>query len=437
MDASKLLAPLRPMLALLLLTADGLALTPLPPPEPLVVYGTRTTRRTPRRPSLGPVELAGRLGASSYEVLRSTRLGVPADSGTPATLKGYRLRRAPDTAPFAPLSGVRLVSPCGEILVELRRPDRLLIPASPSLSGLPPPPPSEPDHFLCYRAKVQRRLPDGTPLPGLPSGRQLELSDLFQTRRYDLGGLTRVCAPTAKTGSPVILSGRARGVPFPIEPAFPARPDVLLACYRAKPAHVAIEQSECGPTDPKDRGVRIQPPQPPHQSQRDVHLLDQLGLEQVDTRPEREICLPIARDPACGNGVVDSLVGETCDDGNLVSGDGCNELCQAEFCGDSLLQPGIGEECDGASDAACPGECRPDCLCPRPCAHGVCQTGGPLDRFCDPCVTTVCAVDPFCCEVSWDGLCVYEADLLCSGVSCTPYGSPSSAFLEMPRALID
>ena len=34
--------------------------------------------------------------------------------------------------------------------------------------------------------------------------------------------------------------------------------------------------------------------------------------------------------PICGNGVVES--GEACDDGNLVSGDGCNSSCQTESC---------------------------------------------------------------------------------------------------------
>ena len=32
--------------------------------------------------------------------------------------------------------------------------------------------------------------------------------------------------------------------------------------------------------------------------------------------------------PECGNGIIQPP--ETCDDGNTVSGDGCNELCQIE-----------------------------------------------------------------------------------------------------------
>ncbi len=33
---------------------------------------------------------------------------------------------------------------------------------------------------------------------------------------------------------------------------------------------------------------------------------------------------------ACGNGVVEGSAGETCDDGNLISGDGCSDTCQFE-----------------------------------------------------------------------------------------------------------
>ena len=35
--------------------------------------------------------------------------------------------------------------------------------------------------------------------------------------------------------------------------------------------------------------------------------------------------------PRCGDGRVDSLWGETCDDGNVVSHDGCSATCQLEI----------------------------------------------------------------------------------------------------------
>jgi cysteine-rich repeat protein len=59
-------------------------------------------------------------------------------------------------------------------------------------------------------------------------------------------------------------------------------------------------------------------------------------------------CPPVL--PTCGDGVVQVLFGEQCDDGNNDDGDGCNAVCQEEFCGDGLINNGPpggpGEQCD-------------------------------------------------------------------------------------------
>lgn len=62
--------------------------------------------------------------------------------------------------------------------------------------------------------------------------------------------------------------------------------------------------------------------------------------------------------PGCGNGTLDD--GEGCDDGNLNSGDGCSAGCSPEFCGDGIVQAGLGEECDDGN--LVPGDsCMPIC----------------------------------------------------------------------------
>lgn len=87
----------------------------------------------------------------------------------------------------------------------------------------------------------------------------------------------------------------------------------------------------------------------------------------------------------CGNGKLDS--GETCDDGNQVSGDGCSDACEAEegytcsevgkpcilaTCGDENVDPG--EECDDGENAmeydAVKGACTSSCQWAPYCGDG-------------------------------------------------------------------
>jgi hypothetical protein len=77
--------------------------------------------------------------------------------------------------------------------------------------------------------------------------------------------------------------------------------------------------------------------------------------------------------------------------------------------------------CEVEWDDLCVGEaidfCGLTCGGPGECEHDLCVAGGPLDPACDPCATTVCAEDSFCCESEWDDVCVGEAEQLC-GLDC-------------------
>jgi cysteine-rich repeat protein len=51
--------------------------------------------------------------------------------------------------------------------------------------------------------------------------------------------------------------------------------------------------------------------------------------------------------PRCGDGIVDTALGEVCDDGNSVFGDGCRPDCKStEVCGNGIVDPEVNEQCD-------------------------------------------------------------------------------------------
>lgn len=63
---------------------------------------------------------------------------------------------------------------------------------------------------------------------------------------------------------------------------------------------------------------------------------------------------------ACGDGFL-NLPDEECDDHNTTDGDGCSANCEAEGCGDGVVQAETGETCDDANEIntdACPNGCR-------------------------------------------------------------------------------
>lgn len=127
--------------------------------------------------------------------------------------------------------------------------------------------------------------------------------------------------------------------------------------------------------------------------------------------------------------------GGCCQDGGNGTG-GCeNAACEAAICAldafccdntwdglcvlDALDNANSGGVCAGVSD--CPG---------APVAGPCCQAGGNGSPGCDnaSCETAVCTTDPFCCNISWDGVCagvaVDNANFggACAGVSDCPSG---------------
>lgn len=48
------------------------------------------------------------------------------------------------------------------------------------------------------------------------------------------------------------------------------------------------------------------------------------------------------------------------------------------------------------------------------CAHTQCTMGAALNPSCDSCAAMICSVDPYCCTIGWDSLCVAQVSSVCS-----------------------
>ncbi len=95
--------------------------------------------------------------------------------------------------------------------------------------------------------------------------------------------------------------------------------------------------------------------------------------------------------------------------------------CATKVCGmDSYC-------CNVAWDGICVNEAKANCgtTCgsappppppppPSTCGHTSCVSGAKLAKTCSACANTVCSADPYCCNNSWDSICVSEANGMCS-----------------------
>ncbi len=131
-------------------------------------------------------------------------------------------------------------------------------------------------------------------------------------------------------------------------------------------------------------------------------------------------------DEICGNSLDD--------DCNGMDDDGCTGGCPFGLCETSGMPQTPG--CDPCVDAVCMADAfccsatwdsvcvnlvetacgQADCVDPD-CSHLVCDSGGPLDALCHPCVAAVCLADLFCCTVTWDMLCINAVATEC-GLAC-------------------
>ena len=237
----------------------------VPPPGPLDHFLSYQIKKSKGAPKFEKREvfLSDRFGEGDFEVKKPVALLNPAGkNGEGITdrethLISYRVK-GPD---FEELENVPFEDQFGELLLDVKRPDRLLVPASKNLS-FPPDPPIIPDinleHFPCY--PVEESDPtqgddddDDDDDGGGDLGIQASVEDQFtQPKLFDVIRPTRLCNPVDKEGEGI------------------KNPDNQLLCYQVKPA----------------RG------EPRHRRIRNIFVHDQFGPKQVDAIKERELCVP-------------------------------------------------------------------------------------------------------------------------------------------------
>jgi hypothetical protein len=119
------------------------------------------------------------------------------------------------------------------------------------------------------------------------------------------------------------------------------------------------------------------------------------------------ICADDAGDlcPLCGGGAGGCIESDGCCAAN--SQIGCADTgCEALVC---MFDPYC---CIVAWDTICGSEASQVCsVCPG--GMNCCKPHGGLGCSDPECEATVCAVDPFCCNVAWDSICAEEAFDLC------------------------
>ncbi len=224
----------------------------------------------------------------------------------------------------------------GRLSLTTAKTERLMIPAAKSLTAPPPWIVSAPggadhnvDSYQCYKVKI---TPGSTPFP---KGVTVTIDDQFAepVRTFSVKGPKLFCNPVN------VDSGGIKN------------PEGHRVCYQVKPAKGEAKHAKAGPLQVADAFV---------------------AESAVFTAKEDLLCLPALKNPPaefCGDDVVNQ-VSEECDgDASVCPGqtDVCLNDCTcapaARRCGDGLLEPAFGEQCEVDADCTAGQSCSASCTC--------------------------------------------------------------------------
>ncbi len=230
---------LAPVLILALLILSPVRAQTVPPLNHFQCYDVGRTQFDRR-----DVSLLDDFGPSMVEVRRPKLLCAPVNKDNenptapldPEHLVGYEIRR--DAPRFERLNDEVVEDQFGTLVVDLQRPERLLVPSAKGLVGAPAPlDPNLVDHYQCYKVRGDRRRVSDIPV-----------EDQFGAGVTDVKRPLRLCLPVDKQGEG-ILNAAAR-----------------LMCYQIKP------------------GPRVN---------QEVVIDNQFGESDLLVRRARELCVPM------------------------------------------------------------------------------------------------------------------------------------------------
>ena len=216
-------------------------------------------RRTKTAPQLEPSTVTlddSVVGLGDFLVRkRSSVCAVGTLNDTPLvdeeiSLQGFDLKDLPESPPRAAQEGVVVENAFGRMTIDLSKSDRILFPATVSLDG----PTATPvftehgiDHFKCYRTHKTSGAPKY-----FPRSAQANFADMFETRGYRVKKSRYLCAPADTDGS-----GIKNGQTY-------------MMCYTVR------------------YGKRFNK----HEGVTPVYTASDLGPDQLETRKEKELCIP-------------------------------------------------------------------------------------------------------------------------------------------------
>jgi hypothetical protein len=313
------------------------------PSDHFLFYKVKRTKGDAKFAPFAPILLRDQFGLVAYAVKKPVQLGLPADKNDEGIadrethLKEYLVKPIRGTPKFQKIPDVEVRNQCTTgTFLEVIKPVSLLVPTSKNVAGATIEPPNSADHnvdhMLCYKVKGKVRR-----------GTQVVIQDQFQSGRYDLGAVTKLCNPAAKlvlpNQPPVISGGPNKGDVKPIEQSPVRNRENHLVCYKAKLAKKVIPQQGCGcatDTSGDCLPATSKITQLKHQKLTGIFVNNQFGPERLDTVKEREFCIPSEKYVIPPPPPID-------------------------YCGDGVVQ--APEQCDPPDDAACPGLCLPNCRC--------------------------------------------------------------------------